>query len=80
MQNNTKQPVQQQQEFYTETEAAEVLGISVTRLRYLLDEHVFNDGIPRPDEITITYSDLLLLGFWQRSTPNPKVVRMPKRN
>ena len=76
MQNNTK-PVQ---EYYTEAEAAEALEISVTRLRYLLDEHVFNDGTARPEEITITYSDLLLLGFWQRSTPNPKVVRMPRRN
>jgi hypothetical protein len=76
MQNSTKPA----QEYYTQAEAAEVLGISITRLQYLLDEHVFNEGTRRPEEITITYSDLLLLGFWQRSTPNPKVIRMPRRN
>ena len=66
-------------ELYTETEAAEVLGISVARLHMLLDEHVFNDGTQRPPELNLTASEMLLLGFWQRSTPNPKVVRMPKR-
>jgi hypothetical protein len=77
MMNNAKKPFK---EFYTEIEAAEVLGVSVTRLRLLLDEHVFNDGSGRPDTLTFTGSDLVLLGFWQRSTPNPKVVRMPKRS
>ncbi|MFB3917061.1 MAG: hypothetical protein ACE14M_10045 [Terriglobales bacterium] len=66
-------------EFYSEAEAAEALGISVPRLYMLLDEHIFNDGNPRPEGLTFTSSELLLLGFWHRSTPNPKVVRMPRR-
>lgn len=76
MMNNAKKPFK---DFYTETEAAEVLGVSVPRLHMLLDEHVFNDGAGRPNGLTFTGSDLVLLGFWQRSTPNPKVVRMPRR-
>jgi hypothetical protein len=67
-------------EFYTEAEAAEVLGISVPRLHMLLDAHIFNDGSARPGDLTFTSADLTLLGFWQRTTPNPKVVRMPRRN
>jgi hypothetical protein len=67
-------------EFYTETEAAESLGISVPRLHMLLDAHIFNDGSARPGDLTFTSADLTLLGFWQRTTPNPKVVRMPRRN
>jgi len=65
--------------FYTEAEAAEALGISVIRLHMLLDEHVFNDGGPRPSDIRLQPADLVLLGFWNRGTPNPKVVRMPRR-
>jgi hypothetical protein len=68
-----------ERQFYTEVEAAKSLGISVSRLHWLLDEHVFNQGTPRPTEVKFEPSDLLLLGFWHRSTPNPKVVRMPRR-
>lgn len=64
---------------YSEAEAAVFLGISVSRLHMLLDEHVFNDGIPRPPDLVLQSSDLVLLRFWHRSTPNPKVLRMPKR-
>jgi hypothetical protein len=74
--NNINKPMK---EFYTEIEAAEALSISVTRLRMLLDEHVFNDGTNRPAELKFRNSDLVLLKFWDRSTPNPKVVRMPRR-
>ncbi len=73
---NTNKPLE---ELYSETEAAEALNISLTRLRMLLDEHVFNDGSSRPEELKFRNSDLVLLRFWDRSTPNPKVVRMPKR-
>ena len=66
-------------QLYNETEAAKALGISLMRLHWLLDEHVFNDGTLRPPEVTFEASDLLLIGFWHRSTPNPKVVRMPRR-
>jgi hypothetical protein len=67
-------------EFYTEAEAAESLGISVPRLYMLLDAHIFNDGSARPGDLSFTSADLTLLGFWQRTTPNPKVVRMPRRD
>ncbi len=66
-------------EFYTEVEAAEALNMSVTRLFMLLDEYVFNDGSARPEQLKFRNSDLVLLKFWDRSTPNPKVVRMPRR-
>jgi hypothetical protein len=69
----------QANQLYSEAEAAKALGISIFRLHNLLDEHVFNDGTPRPPEVSFEASDLLLLGFWHRSTPNPKVVRMPRR-
>jgi hypothetical protein len=73
---NTTRPAK---EFYTEEEAAEAIGVSVARLHLVLDEHIFNDGSHRPNELTFTPSDITLLSFWHRSTPNPKVVRMPKR-
>jgi hypothetical protein len=63
--------------YYSEAEAAQTLGISVTRLHMILDEHVFNDGSHRPAQVTFQSSDLVLLSFWHRSTANPKVVRMP---
>ena len=69
----------QETQLYSEAEAAKALGISLLRLHTLLDELVFNDGTPRPPEVTFEASDLLLIGFWHRSTPNPKVVRMPRR-
>lgn len=67
-------------EFYSESEAAGYLKISITRLHSLLDEHIFNDGSPRPGELTFCESDLILLGFWMMSQENPKVIRMPRRN
>jgi len=65
---------------YSEQEIAGLLGISVSRLYDLLDRHIFNDGTKRPPALTFTYSELVLLGFWLRSDPVPKVVRMPRRN
>ncbi len=73
---NANRPFKQ---LYSESEAALILGISVERLRALLDEHVFNDGSERPEDLRLRASDLVLLRFWQRSRPNPKVLRMPKR-
>lgn len=67
-------------EAYTEDEAARSLGISLDRLHFLLDEHVFNDGSQRPRTMNFRAADLVLLAFWDRATPNPKVLRMPRRN
>lgn len=69
-----------QKEYYSESEAARFLNISLSHLYMLLDEFVFNDGTARPANITFRESDLVLLGFWSRSHENPKVIRMPKRN
>lgn len=67
-------------EFYSEAEAAIYLNISIGELHSLLDEHIFNDGTLRPEEINFCDADLILLGFWKKSQENPKVVRMPRRN
>lgn len=72
-------PKTAKKELYSEAEAAEALSISVARLRQLLDEHIFNDGRPRPDSLEFRLSDIILLDFWNRSTPNAKIVRMPRR-
>ena len=66
-------------EFFTEQEAADLLGISIERLHFLLDENVFNDGSKRPRDLELHRSDIVLLQFWDRSTENPKIVRMPRR-
>ena len=73
---NLRPPVK---ESFSEEEAAASLGLSISTLHILLDEHIFNDGIPRPANIRLTSSDLVLLEFWHNSTPNSKVVRMPHR-
>jgi hypothetical protein len=66
-------------EEYTEAQASQLLNISISRLHLLLDTHVFNDGTARPEQLSFRPSDLALLSFWNRTTPNPKVVRMPRR-
>jgi hypothetical protein len=80
MNRNAKDSLTQDKEFYTEQEAAQSLGISVLRLHLLLAENVFNDGMPRPPNIELTASDLLLLEFWNKTLPLQKVVPMPKRD
>jgi hypothetical protein len=74
-------PVKPVKEFYTEHEAAGYLHISIGDLHALLDEYIFNDGNPRPEQITFCESDLVLLGFWSQSREtNPaKVICMPRR-
>jgi hypothetical protein len=66
-------------EFFTESEAAGYLNISLYELYSLLDEHIFNDGSPRPQDLTFCEADLVLLGFWSKTRENPKVIRMPRR-
>jgi len=70
-------------EFYTEAEAAAILGISVVRLHRLLDEHIFTDGNRRPPQLEFTSGDLLLLSYWSnnaRKAPTHEVIPMPKRH
>jgi hypothetical protein len=66
-------------EFYTESEAAGYLNISILALHSLLDEYIFNDGNPRPQDLSFSEADLVLLGFWNNGQENPKVIRMPLR-
>jgi hypothetical protein len=73
-------PLSPQKEYYSESEAARFLNISLAHLYMLLDEFVFNDGSIRPMNLTFRDSDLVLLEFWSKSHENPKVIRMPKRN
>ena len=63
---------------YSEDAAARELGISLARLYQLLDDHLFNDGSTRPENMTFQYADLLLLEFWKQNSAIPKVVRMPR--
>ena len=72
-------PLRPLKEFYTVAEAAGYLNISRAELYSLLDEHIFNDGNPRPDQLSFCDADLVLLGFWSESRENPKVIRMPNR-
>jgi hypothetical protein len=55
---------QSAKQLYNEKEAAEALGVSVSLLHTVLDENIFNQGTPRPENIEFTASDLLLLGYW----------------
>jgi hypothetical protein len=72
-------PLRPAQESYTESEAASYLNISIAELHALLDEYIFNDGHPRPEDISFCDADLVLLGFWSNSKESPKVIRMPRR-
>jgi hypothetical protein len=72
-------PLRPAKEFYTESEAASYLNISIVELHALLDEYIFNDGHPRPEDISFCDADLVLLGFWSTSKEGPKVIRMPRR-
>jgi hypothetical protein len=66
-------------DLYSEQDAADALGISLVRLHELLDQHIFNDGKPRPAGLNFTNAELLLLSYWQRTELNTKVLRMPRR-
>ncbi len=72
-----KQPVKQ---VYSEQEAANSLGISVNTLHSILDEHVFNDGVPRPATMELMLADVLLVAYWiGEEVGDRKVVAMAKR-
>jgi hypothetical protein len=69
-------------ETYTESEAAELVGITIARLHEILDQNVFNEGVRRPPEIEFTSNDLVLLRYWNKSPKPPKsnrLLQMPRR-
>jgi hypothetical protein len=74
-------PLKPVKEFYTESEAAGHLNISIFELHSLLDEYIFNDGNPRPEGLSFCEADLVLLSFWNtdNNQENGKVIRMPRR-
>jgi hypothetical protein len=55
-------------DYYSEAEAARMLGISIARLHQLLDQHIFNVGSRRPPNIEFTSSELLLLSYWNKES------------
>ena len=55
-------------DYFSETEAAQALGITLARLHYLLDHHVFNDGSRRPPNIEFTSIELTLLSYWSKES------------
>lgn len=57
-------------DYYSEAEAARMLGISIARLHQLLDQYVFNVGSRRPPNVEFTSSDLLLLSYWNKESPS----------
>jgi len=59
---------------YTEPEAAQALGISISRLHELLDLYIFNDGTRRPSGIEFSASDLLLFAYWHRDCAPPDIA------
>lgn len=73
-------PLKPAKEFYTESEAAGYLNISIGELHTLLDQYIFNDGHVRPTELSFSDADLVLLGFWSAGKESSKVIRMPRRD
>ncbi len=67
------------QDSLSEEQAAQRLGISLEALHELLDQHIFNNGTPRPEGIHFTRSDLLLLSYWCEPSMCRKVLSMPHR-
>jgi hypothetical protein len=75
--HNIKMTVKQ---LYNEREASAALGITLPLLHVILDSHIFNDGIPRPENVEFTSSDLLMIAYWVEKTPMENVLAMPMRN
>lgn len=66
------------QDSLSELQAAQRLGITIDALYRLLDQHIFNNGTPRPEGIRFTHADLLMLSYWCEPRYG-KVLPMPKR-
>ena len=68
-------------DYYSEAEAARMLGISIARLHQLLDHYIFDVGAPRPPDLEFTSGELLLLSYWNNEAadgakPPQNVVRI----
>jgi hypothetical protein len=71
-----KKPVKQ---YYSESEAAHTLCISLEALHELLDKHLFSLENPRPDQLEFTHAELLLLSVWAKPERGHNVVEMNHR-
>jgi len=67
-------------QLYNEKEAAAALGISLPALYAILDEHIFNDGHSRPENVEFAPADLLMLAYWVESSAGENIIAMPRRN
>jgi len=72
-----KKPIKQ---YYSESEAAHTLCISVEAIHEVLDKHVFNHEHPRPEVLEFTHAELLLISVWAEPVRGANVVAMPSRN
>ena len=72
-----QKPVKQ---YYSESEAAELLCVSLEALHEILDKHVFTAENPRPEEMELTYSELLLLSVWAKPERGCNILEMPPRS
>jgi hypothetical protein len=66
-------------QYYSESEAAHLLCISLEALHEILDKHVFTADNPRPNELEFTHSELLLLSVWAKPERDGNVLEMPCR-
>ena len=66
--------------YYSETEAAKSLHISVEALHEILDQHVFTAEHPRPAVLEFTHAELLLLSVWAKPERSHNVLSMPNRD
>jgi hypothetical protein len=72
-----KKPTKQ---YYSETEAAHSLCISLEALHEILDKQIFNAEHPRPAVLEFTHAELLLLSIWAEPERGRNVLAMPARN
>ena len=73
---NLKKPTKQ---YYSETEAAHTLCISLEALHEIIETHIFNDEHPRPEVLEFTHAELLLLSVWAEPERGRNVLAMPSR-
>jgi hypothetical protein len=66
--------------YYSETEAAHSLCISLRTLHTILDKHVFTAQHPRPATLEFTHTELLLLSVWAVPEHSDNLLAMPCRN
>ena len=66
-------------QYYNESEAAQLLCISLEALHEILDKHVFTPENPRPENMEFTYSELLLLSVWAKPERSGNLLEMPPR-